>query len=165
MAALIEDERVDMKELADYSEGPGLAAANWKNTPGPAHISLVWENDAHAVLPPIWFRDHCPCDECRHSKTRERLFKIVDTSIGVPTVEHDRSLLKLTWSDGHISYFDSVWLYQRRPGKHDFSQMIPEVCAWQDDFLPTHISHVDFMGGVDGQRRWLEALIRDGLVL
>ncbi len=165
MASVIDRERVDMKELADYSNGSVLIAAELAEVDGSPRVLLAWDDGAEAALPPIWLRDHCPCDTCRHATSRERLFKIIDAEVGVPDVSLDNGMLTLAWPDGHESRFDGVWLHQRRPGQHRFQPKVPSARAWREGFMPEHITHGDFTAGQDGQRQWLEALIREGLVL
>lgn len=165
MAAVIERQRIDMKELADYGEGPSLVSAEFADSGDSPRVTLAWDDGAETALPPIWLRDHCPCDACRHGSSRERLFKVIDADIGVPEVGLEEGALLLVWPDGHVSRFDAVWLHQRRPGQHRFQPPMPAARAWQEEFMPEHVRHHDFSTSNAGQRCWLEALIRDGLVL
>src|SRR5699024_9418269 len=165
MASVIGRERVDMKELAGYSDGPSLVSAELTRIGESPRVALTWDDGAETALPPIWLRDHCPCDVCRHASSHERLVKIIDTETGVPNVALDNSMLVLDWPDGHESRFDGVWLYQRRPGQHRFQSAVPEARIWRENFMPERIAHCDFIGANTGQRQWLEALTRDGLVL
>ncbi|RKR06840.1 gamma-butyrobetaine dioxygenase [Kushneria sinocarnis] len=165
MSSTLARGRTEMKELADYSEGPALTSATLENPDGRSRITLAWEDGTQTWLPPIWLRDHCPCDACRHTTSRERLYKVIDDRVGVPEVALANNELVLHWPDGHESRFDGVWLYQRRPGQHGFQPAIPEARAWREGFLPDHVEHRDFTESVAGKRSWLEALIRDGLVM
>lgn len=152
--------RVEMGELTRYEDAPLLddIAANEQG------VSLTWTDGSQAHLPYLWLRDHCACRECRHPTTRERLY-VPLTDIDAPA---DASLqqghLHITWSDGHESLFDGGWLHQRRPGTRSQDQ-IPERRPWATDFAPERISHAAFVNGPEGERAWLEALLRDGLVL
>ncbi|NNC22896.1 DUF971 domain-containing protein [Salinisphaera sp. USBA-960] len=154
-----------MKELADYSDGPSLISSELIQVDESPRVALAWDDGAHTALPPIWLRDHCPCDACRHASSRERLCKIIDIEVGVPDVSLDHGALLLVWPDGHESRFDGVWLHQRRPGQHQFQPTVPAARAWREGFMPAQVTHRDFTSTDAGQRQWLEALIRDGLVL
>lgn len=165
MAAVLDRQRIDMKELADYSDGPSLISAQQTEVDGSPRVALAWDDGTETTLPPIWLRDHCPCDECRHGSSRERLFKVIDADIGEPDVALDEGVLVLNWPDGHASRFDGVWLYQRRPGQPRRQPQVPEARSWREGFMPEQVAHRDFTQTADGQRHWLEALIRDGLVL
>ncbi|MFD2436636.1 clavaminate synthase family protein [Modicisalibacter luteus] len=83
-----------------------------------------------------------------------------------PSAHVTEGSLELIWADGHMSRFDPVWLYQRRLEDTTFTpaQVIPHRQPWCLDFTPERVSHGDFING-DGERQWLEALLRDGLVL
>lgn len=43
--------------------------------------------------------------------------------------------------------------------------MLPHPRPWPEGFIPTRVDHAAFLGTVEGERAWLEALLRDGLVL
>lgn len=153
-------EPLDMHELTPYGDAPRLHDAR-SDADG---LHLTWEDGAHARLPWLWLRDHCACPACRHPQTRERL--VLPRAAVEPArevlVTHGH--LALTWPDGHQSRFDGGWLHRRRPGSAAISPL-PEPQPWSDAYRLERIRHADFTGSVAGQRAWLEALIRDGLVL
>ncbi|KGE78810.1 TauD/TfdA family dioxygenase [Halomonas salina] len=150
---------VPMAELDDHAGGPGLVEASAAG----ARLTLTWEDGERAAFPLTWLRDHCACAECRHPMTRERLYmglEVPDT----PEVRLEGGNLTLTWADGHVSRFDAGWLQQRRPGQAR-PDAVPTRLPWREDFRPVRVAHADFVAGAEGERAWLTALLRDGLVL
>ncbi|PSJ20679.1 gamma-butyrobetaine,2-oxoglutarate dioxygenase [Halomonas sp. ND22Bw] len=150
---------VPMAELDDHAGGPGLVEASAAG----ARLTLTWEDGERAAFPLTWLRDHCACAECRHPMTRERLYmglEVPDT----PEARLEDGNLTLTWADGHVSRFDAGWLQQRRPGQAR-PDAVPTRRPWREDFRPVRVAHADFVAGAEGERAWLTALLRDGLVL
>lgn len=154
--------RIEMGELSSHAVGPALIEA----TVSGAQVTLSWEEGSQSHFPLLWLRDHCACAQCRHPLTRERLFvplSAIDTPPNVTLIEGG---LQLAWADGHVSRFDAVWLHQRRLDEQarEPQDVIPSRRPWSEDFTPRRVKHADFMGN-EGERIWLEALLRDGLVL
>ncbi|WP_236645298.1 TauD/TfdA family dioxygenase [Aidingimonas lacisalsi] len=152
--------RVAMGELTRYDDAPLLTdiAANGQG------VFLTWADDSQASLPYLWLRDHCACSECRHATTRERLY-IPRADVDAPQdVSLERGHLHVIWADGHESVFDGGWLHQRRPGTRSQDQ-VPERQPWTNGFSPERIGHAAFVNGPEGECAWLEALLRDGLVM
>ena len=149
-----------MGELAPHTRGPELIEA----TDAGRQLALHWGNGDRARFPLTWLRDHCACAECRHPMTRERLYMALEVPEQAPAMRIEDGNLILTWADGHISHFDAVWLHQRRPGQTR-DDAVPSRRPWAPDYRPTRIAHADFLAGAEGERAWLTALLRDGLVL
>lgn len=156
--------RLDMGELSPHAEGPALVDAVANDT----RVTLRWDDGSQGQFPLLWLRDHCACSACRHSLTRERLSVPLEEIETSPSVALEDGILVLTWNDGHVSRFDPVWLHQRRLGESAaaFHQGVPQPHPWAPGFAPQHMRHADFIDTHgDGERHWLEALLRDGLVL
>lgn len=149
-----------MGELSDYAGGPALKRAE----PDSDRLTLTWESGEQAAFSLTWLRDHCPCAECRHAKTRERLTIPLEPPVHAPRARLIEGNLELGWADDHQSRFDAGWLYQRRPGQAP-GDTLPARRPWADGFQPASVDHADFVGSADGERAWLGALLRDGLVL
>lgn len=149
-----------MGELSDYSQAPSLTRVAADGT----CLSLTWQDGKQSDIPLVWMRDHCACPKCRHAMTRERLYVPLERPEGVAEARLLDGNLELHWTDGHHSLFDAGWLYQRLP-EHKTESIIPPRHPWGNAFRPTHVAHSDFIGSADGERAWLTALLRDGLVL
>ncbi|MCM2129950.1 TauD/TfdA family dioxygenase [Larsenimonas rhizosphaerae] len=157
-----------MKEHANHEQAPAPCHASLNNEV----VTIYFDDDQTGQWPLVWLRDHCPCDTCRHVHSHERLFSLLDADIGTPslTLVPDMYQLTINWPDGHRSALDTGWLYQRRPGQHDFLPALPAARPWQLPFSPRRITHETLMAERDrgqgaGERQWLQALMRDGLVL
>ncbi|GAB3342765.1 TauD/TfdA family dioxygenase [Chromohalobacter beijerinckii] len=154
---------VEMSELFPYVQGPALRTSQ-------AHdkaLEVTWDNADTARYSYRWLRDHCACPECRHPMTRERLYKPLGDENFLnahPEAAVEDGVLVLRWADGHESRFDAGWLHQRRPETH-IDDGVPRAVAWPEGFTPAHVPHAEMMGGNQGRREWLTALLRDGLVL
>ena len=149
----------NMAELMPYPATPRLREVN-------AHsegVELSWEDDERARFPLIWLRDHCACGACRHPQTRERLVLPLDDVTEPPEASLEDGHLWLRWSDGHLSHFAAGWLYHRRP-EAPAESALPLRQAWRESFTPTRVGHADVFSP-HGEAAWLEALLRDGLVL
>ncbi|MBF7055061.1 TauD/TfdA family dioxygenase [Halomonas sp. KAO] len=149
-----------MGELNDYTQAPGLTRAGADDR----FLLLSWEGDEQASFPLIWLRDHCACPECRHPQTRERLSLPREAPDAAVEVQVENGNLTVTWADGHVSRFDAGWLHQRRPGCPP-KDVVPRRRPWGESFSPARVAHGDFTAGAAGEREWLTALLRDGLVL
>lgn len=151
---------VEMHELTPYAEAPRLRDGQADDT----GIGLVWEDGEQARLPWLWLCDHCACRACRHAQTRERLVLPLPTIARPREVRIEAGHLHLVWEDGHESRFDGGWLHQRRPGG-EAATALPAPRPWLEGFRPERVDHASFTGSAEGERAWLEALLRDGLVL
>ncbi|MFG6157566.1 TauD/TfdA family dioxygenase [Halomonas sp. 1390] len=149
-----------MGELAPHTAGPALIEA----TDAGRQLALRWGNGDRARFPLTWLRDHCACAECRHPLTRERLYMALEVPQQAPATRLEDGHLILIWADGHVSAFDAVWLHQRRPGQPR-EDAVPARRPWAQDYRPTRVAHADFVAGAEGEKAWLTALLRDGLVL
>lgn len=149
-----------MGELTPYAEGPALIEA----AAAGRQLALGWHNGDRARFPLTWLRDHCACTECRHPMTRERLYMALEVPEQAPATALEDGNLVLTWADGHVSRIDAGWLHQRRPGEAR-DDAVPARRPWARDYRPTRVDHADFVAGAEGERAWLTALLRDGLVL
>ncbi|MBZ9538805.1 TauD/TfdA family dioxygenase [Modicisalibacter tunisiensis] len=154
--------RQAMGELAPHVDGPAIVDAVATG----ARVTVDWADGSRGHFPLLWLRDHCACSACRHPLTRERLFVPLSDIDEAPTVTVDDGVLRLVWNDGHESRFDPVWLFQRRLEESRDSSIdpLPARRPWAAGFRPVRIAHRDFLQ-THGEHAWLEALLRDGLVL
>ncbi|KAL4880057.1 hypothetical protein BJY04DRAFT_85637 [Aspergillus karnatakaensis] len=121
----------------------------------------------HAQFGNLWLRDSCPCDQCIHPDTKQR---IVDTfsipfDISPTNISPNAGGVSITWSDGHSSQYEDSWLYihsrkQAIPAslkhlyrvRHNRRQYIPEKVA-----RPT-VSYKDVMADDAGVLSWLQKI-------
>ena len=140
---------------------------------------MTWNNNSVNRYPFAYLRDNCRCSECFHQSALQRSFDTVgklEPSI-LPQqyeVTSDGKEIAITWPDGHVSVFDSDWLYSRRlsDGKERPSSEIPlnkqGVEFWNAEMLQGKISKSDFHEIADDDRAlfdWLNDLHCYGIAL
>lgn len=160
---------VDMKEYGAYAHSLPIVAAYY-------HLDCVhidWQvldTCEHAAFPLLWLRDHCACDECRHPQTYERTQFLIDLDPGcldvAPAICVAEGHLTLSWVDGHVSRFDSGWLYRLRPQHQTWQpSLVPANVAWAANFSAHRCDFDDYMAGGSARLEWLHALCRDGFAI
>lgn len=82
-------------------------------------------------LHPLALRDACPCPECRHPVSGQRLFESIDVLPGARAVSASvvDGGLEVVWEDGHRSTFPPDWFRApepRRQRRWDASLPLPE---------------------------------------
>ena len=162
---------VDMGEFSAYSDDRRLIAVE----PGERALRLTWDDGAEATFHYIWLRDHCPCADCRHPQTRERIFRLIDLPAELPAPSArvtPEGALALDWPamagfGDHHSRFDPGWLRQRSDDDGGPADPGIEPVPWDAGLageLPV-IEHRDMMHTEAGLHAWLTGLVRYGLVL
>jgi gamma-butyrobetaine dioxygenase len=76
------------------------------------HVSVRFGNGTIAQLHQRALRDGCPCPECAHPVSGQRLFEshlVVPGATAVAARGEDGRLV-VDWADGHSSSFDDSWL-------------------------------------------------------
>ena len=148
------------KQLAGSGNVPQRAGiANDKQ------IYLDWNARKTSVFHHFWLRDHCHCENCYHSTTRQRL---VDTfsiprDIEPTAIDSTEEGLEVTWPDGHRSKYAWDWLHT-----HSYSPVLraaeplqgKKPVLWNAtslDPLPV-VEHEAVMDSDDGLQQWLNNL-------
>ena len=134
-----------------------------KNESGMLH--MTWNNNSVNRYPFMYLRDNCRCSECFHESSLQRIFDTVgglDLKIVPEKIEvsHDGEQLVITWSDSHVSAFDSEWLHSRllKDSEHSGNERSilnrEGVEFWNAEKLQDKIPRSDF-----------QELLRDDLAL
>jgi alpha-ketoglutarate-dependent taurine dioxygenase/DUF971 family protein len=108
---------------------------------GQESLALIASEGAETVLPYLWLRDNCQCEECRVGQTSEKRFHLVDVSpdVAPAAASLQDGELRLTWPDGHESCY-SVPFITSLVGKQ------PHVWQrWPDRFVPQAFDFTDFL--------------------
>jgi trimethyllysine dioxygenase len=132
-------------------------------------IELRWSDAQPALsLSLNWLRDHCPCAQCLHPETRQRLsdtFAIApDLAARTVALEEDGRVLAIRWQpDGHASRFEVPFLTGlcADPATLPIARQL-----WDGASLHEHmpqVSYEPFMSSEDVLRDCLEKLERYGL--
>ncbi len=105
---------------------------------------------------PFWLRDNCPCAECVHPQTHERLLDTfaLDPGVRATDVKATPSGLSIAWSDGHHSEYAAEWL--RAHACDD----LPSARHWGAEIasdLP-EFAFADVVDGEDALLRFVETV-------
>jgi 3-hydroxyacyl-CoA dehydrogenase/alpha-ketoglutarate-dependent taurine dioxygenase len=102
-----------MRGLRDVGFGAGEVVADYERLletrAADGGATVEWEGSA---VPAFWLRDNCPCAECVHPQTRERLLDTftLDPHVEPVVVDARSDGLTVVWSDGHHSEYPVAWL-------------------------------------------------------
>jgi gamma-butyrobetaine hydroxylase len=90
------------------------------------HVTITWDDGHRAQFPNIWLRDNCPCPECLHPQTGERVLDTfgLDPEVHPATVAERSGVLSIEWIDGHHTELAMRWLREHCPGD---SLLLPEL--------------------------------------
>ena len=97
-------------------------------------VGVELADGARAELHVRALRDACPCPECRHPVSGQRLFEsgeVLPAARAVDARFDDRAGLEVTWEDGHRSTFPPEWFRSRPPRRQrrwgaELAQALPE---------------------------------------
>ena len=89
------------------------------------------------MLPNLWLRDNCPCDDCRVVETQEKRFILstVDADIAPTEVSLDRHQLSILWPDNHrtqlpLSTIDQLLIPEPNHSQPWPASFIPQSFDW-----------------------------------
>ena len=82
-------------------------------------VDILGQDDSSHRYPYIYLRANCPCSDCYFRDSSQHLLdtvREVDLNIIPDKVEinNDGTELSITWPNGHVSLFDSDWLFEKR---------------------------------------------------
>jgi gamma-butyrobetaine dioxygenase len=126
-------------------------------------VVVRWADGHERRFATVWLRDNCPCTECSHPGTGERLLDTVELADRPVTrsARLDGSEVVVVWSeDGHVSSYRADWL--RGDGPADRRRVL-----WRADLaarLP-EARHEDVTASDQALRDWLEAIDRYGFAV
>ena len=111
-------------------------------------------------LPALWLRDACPCGECRHTGSGQRLHSVLalDPATMVTGVHLRGDDVDITFVPDHTARFSLAWLRDNAPGRarvfDDRSERArrPWVAADLPNGVPT-VAWSDFRSHGDASRR------------
>ncbi|HTX24075.1 MAG TPA: trimethyllysine dioxygenase [Steroidobacteraceae bacterium] len=115
----------------------------------------------------IWLRDHCPCAQCLHPETRQRLSDTLaiapDIGPRAMSLQEDGRILALEWPDGHASRFDARFLANlaRDPQRLPVARELWDAAQLLRH--PPEVSYESFMASDAVLLEALESLERCGL--
>jgi gamma-butyrobetaine dioxygenase len=114
-------------------------------------------------------RDDCPCPDCRHPLSGQRLF---DSSA---TLRHarpagvrvDGDSLLVTWNDGHQSAYAGEWLAAELAAQRSLARPARRQARWGAELAATlpRARFDDVVAAAAVRRRWLEDVASYGFAL
>ena len=116
------------------------------------------------TVPLIWWRDNCPCGECRIQSTGEHRFFLgrLETLPDAVAVSLLDGALTLDWTDGHCSTFTADDLATLT---HIADRSAVAAKVWPDGFEPERFEHAAVLGDESTTVAFLTAAVRDGMAL
>ncbi|KAJ3058099.1 hypothetical protein HK102_010692, partial [Quaeritorhiza haematococci] len=136
-------------------------------------INIQFADGSTTSFHTYWLRDHCRCEKCFHSVTKQRLVETVEIPLDIRPAsmelhEHEKKL-KVTWAnDGHQSIFDFAWLrtHSYNPRLAEEVTRKREKILWDGSLasnLPI-VKYEDVMKPDDsGLAKWLEHIDTYGI--
>lgn len=133
-----------------------------KGTKNSKTVEVVFEDKSRTLYPHVWLRDNCQCPKCFHKETIHRHFLIdeLDLNIEPKDLQLKDGGLRVTWNDGHISFFTGQWLRQRSldeatRAKYRTRWSVPKV-YWGSDFK---VPEMDFQAVMTDDKALLDWLV------
>lgn len=131
-------------------------------------VRVVWDDETQSHFHAVWLRDNCGCRECRDIQSGERLLYTADIPDGLSATQShvsDTGQLSVTWSDGHSSLFDRVWL-----AVHDYSSdaRIPpaaRIVLWEHGAQLPRFEHDALLSSDGTLLEYLDALHAHGAAI
>jgi len=110
-------------------------------------VELHWRDGHTSVrLGLTWLRDHCPCAQCQHPETRQRLAESVqfsdDAAAPLISIQDQGSRLRIEWDRGrHTSDFAAGFL----AGLRADPDVLPVTHqTWERDYINAMLPQVEF---------------------
>jgi len=153
-----------MRGLRDVGFGAGEVVADYARMlverAAGGRVGVEWDDGQRSEFPAFWLRDNCPCGECVHPQTRERVLDTfaLDPDIEPVAVTAGGGILSVDWSDGHYSEYRMAWLRTR-------DSELPAPSLWDADLasaLP-ELEYQEVVSGDDGLLRFTEAVWTTGI--
>lgn len=130
---------------------------------------LVYSDASRSFVPvpKVWLRDHCQCTTCVHPDTKQRLLDTfsIPRDLAVKSCESDGAGIRVTWNDGHRSYYPLEWLAKSgRSNKSGERQGLSSLSLWGNEIKDNEpeVKYRDVMGSDQGVGEWLALLHRYG---
>jgi 3-hydroxyacyl-CoA dehydrogenase/alpha-ketoglutarate-dependent taurine dioxygenase len=116
--------------------------------------------DRHrAEIPYVWLRDNCPCAECMHPQTGERLLDTfaLDPDVRPTSVVERDGVLAIDWVGGHHTEFALAWLDEHAPDGGRPPAGLPERRHWGAE-LAAGLPDFEYLDVVSGDETLLQFL-------
>jgi gamma-butyrobetaine dioxygenase len=159
-----------MKDLANCTTDRAIRAVRHD-----ARQAVLTRDDGRtSVFHATWLRDNCACDACRHPKTLERTFLLIDHPGPIRSQDAAMSA-DGAWrvifdgagsTPGHTSEFDAAWLGNHCCSAEARGERQTRARLWEEADLPElpTFRHDALMHDDAALEAWLRALLETGIV-
>ncbi|KAF9426260.1 hypothetical protein BGZ94_006763 [Podila epigama] len=126
-------------------------------------VHLSWIDGTTSKFHSFWLRDHCHCEECYHSVTKQRLFNTfrIPRTVSPKSVSVTKDGVDIVWDhDNHKSHYPLSWLQKHSYNPKIFNPFKPEGApkiTW-DKSISSKLPEVNFqevMESDKGLAAWL----------
>ena len=133
-------------ERTPASSSGGFTAMTGTVVHGTRHVMIVWDDEHSAEFPSFWLRDNCPCVECLHPQTGERVLDTfgLDPDVRPSSLAESTGVLSIDWSDGHRSEFAMSWLSAHGPSDRGLQDHLASPCHWSAADLAANLPEFDY---------------------
>lgn len=133
-----------------------------------SRVLVDWDDGRQSAFHATWLRDNCPCRECLHAGTGERLVDVTLLDDGIAAASAralDGDDAEIVWAgDGHVSRFPGEWL---RAQAAKGGRTRPERTLWRAE-LASRIPagrYGEVVASDEALRDWLAAVDEYGFAL
>ena len=140
----------------------------------PERVQLLWDDGRQSVFHGVWLRDNCACQHCKHPKALERTYMFFDHAapqmVAARVVDgaglevefaqaHERHTSRFSWGWLRKHCYSPAAMAEHRPPRHLWDATHAEQAA------VVVVDFGDYFTTDRGVQAWIEALLRDGIVL
>jgi carnitine 3-dehydrogenase len=166
-----------MRGLRDVGFGAGEVVADYERTlaeRAPARasdasrrVTITWDDGHRADFPHFWLRDNCPCPECLHPQTDERVLDTfgIDPDVRPASVATSSDTLSIEWVDGHRSELSLSWLREHCPGDQRRTADLAPPRLWGAEIAASvpEFEYDELVSGDEALLRFAETVWTDGI--
>ncbi|XP_035228977.1 gamma-butyrobetaine dioxygenase-like [Stegodyphus dumicola] len=144
------------------------------------NLCIEFQDSTSAKFPFVWLRDNCPCDQCVHFESKQKLLDTIALDFSIePEQFHviDNGSLKITWktmnNKEHVSIYKPSWLHKYGLGfqlnmNMSVHNVLPPIKTWDRNKILGCIPELTYellMESEDGLKHVLENIYHYGLVI
>lgn len=131
---------------------------------------IAWSDGLSSEFHLLWLRDNCPCADCMHPETRERIFDIMSVPQDLLPPENVKTPpghLYFQWPDGHESQYSTDWLKQHCYSDRARAERRSKPVLWDRQIAAAvpEVNYSRIMSSDEGLYEWLDTMIRFGFCL
>ena len=124
-------------------------------------VILLTGSNKRYVLPFLWLRDNCQCDDCRVIETQEKQFLLhtVPIDLSPRSVEIKDESLFVLWPDSHQSVIPLNQIEKSGNPRY------PEYKSWPRKFIPESFDWLEFLDNEEIALKALKTFVSFGVII